>query len=97
MGLISVSMVTSSGLVKDFAFLGCCWVVEMGGVEGGWCYIFCCCRFCYFIIIFSSFFYYHFQHTKEAASQPNAMLAAYPQQCCSLGGAPGQLSSPKCL
>lgn len=34
-GLISVSMVTSSGLMKDLAFLGCCWVVEMGGGVGG--------------------------------------------------------------
>lgn len=36
--LISVSMVTSSGLRKDLAFLGCCWVVEMvwgGGVGAG--------------------------------------------------------------
>lgn len=38
MALISVSMVTSSGLRKDLAFLGCCWVVEMvwgGGVGAG--------------------------------------------------------------
>lgn len=54
-GLISVSMVTSSGLVKDFAFLGCCWVVETrgGGVEGGLVlYFFVVVGFAFFIIVF---------------------------------------------
>lgn len=49
--LISVSMVTSSGLRQDLAFLGWCWVVETG--EGGGC-ILCCCQFCLFFF-FSSF------------------------------------------
>lgn len=83
-GLISVSMVTSSGLVKDFAFLGCCWVVEMGGAEGAWCCIFCCCRFCFFCYYFFPFFLIPFSAhqgsrqpaKRDARSVPTAMPLA---------------------
>lgn len=94
MGLISVSMVTSSGLMKDLAFLGCCWVVETGGGGGLVLYF----LLLYILPFFNNFFFflkYPLQRNKEVVSQTNAMPAAYWQRCCSLGGAPGQLSSPK--
>lgn len=47
-GLISVSMVTSSGLVKDLAFLGCCWVVETGGWRGAGAIFFVVVGFAFF-------------------------------------------------
>lgn len=54
-GLISVSMVTSSGLMKDLAFLGCCWVVETGG-GGGLVLYFLLFRFSFFFNFFNTIF-----------------------------------------
>lgn len=87
--LISVSMVTSSGLRQDLAFLGWCWVVETG--EGGGC-ILCCCQFCLFF-----FFFFFFNlctifgaRRKWQSSERDAF-----SRLAALGGAPGPLSSPE--
>lgn len=86
--LISVSMVTSSGLRQDLAFLGWCWVVETG--EGGGC-ILCCCQFClfFFFLLFQSL--YHFRCKKEVAK----LRARCLQSARSAGRGPGAAFIPR--